>query len=184
MNSRRPAWRVLACAVLAALLLAIGFPRLSQAASAPSEIKIGTLYASTGTFAVASQGQINGLKYWAAEVNKSGGIFVKAFSKKIPVRIVAYDDQSSTTTATTLYNQLITQDKVDVLIADFGSVLTSVAIPLAAEHHMLLIDPTGSGANFFTRRPTIWRTSAFRRRPSGRFRSRSSCSKRRSRASR
>jgi len=38
-----------------------------------------------------------------------------------------------------------------VLVADFGSVLTSVAVPLAAEHHMLLIDPTGSGANFFTK---------------------------------
>ena len=152
MNIRRPAWRALACSVLAASLLAIGFPRPSQAALAPSEIKIGTLYASSGTFAVASQGQYDGLKYWAAEINKSGGIFVKAYNKKIPVKIVAYDDQSSTSTATTLYNQLITQDKVDVLVADFGSVLTSVAIPLAAEHHMLLIDPTGSGANFFTKK--------------------------------
>ena len=51
-----------------------------------------------------------------------------------------------------MYNQLISQDKVDVLVADFGSVLTSVAVPLAAEHHMLLIDPTGSGANFFTKK--------------------------------
>ena len=61
MNTRRLKWRVLACGVLAALLLAIGFPRLTRAASAPSEIKIGTLYASTGTFAVASQGQFDGL---------------------------------------------------------------------------------------------------------------------------
>ncbi|MGC9184345.1 MAG: amino acid ABC transporter substrate-binding protein [Thiomonas sp.] len=123
----------------------------AQAATAPSVIKIGTLYASSGPFAVASQGQFDGLKFWADAVNKDGGLFVKAFDKKIPVKIVAYDDQSSTSTATTLYNQLITQDKVDVLVADFGSVLTSVAVPLAAEHHMLLIDPTGSGANFFTK---------------------------------
>jgi branched-chain amino acid transport system substrate-binding protein len=125
---------------------------IAQAASAPSVIKIGTLYASTGTFAVASQGQYQGLRYWADLVNKDGGVFVKAFDKKIPVKIVAYDDQSSTATATTLYGQLITQDHVDVLIADFGSVLTSVAAPLAAEHKMLLIDPTGSGANFFTQK--------------------------------
>jgi len=124
----------------------------ARAATAPAQIKIGTLYATSGTFAVASQGQYNGLKYWAAKVNKTGGIFVKAFGKKIPVKIIAYDDQSNTSTATTLYNQLITQDKVDVLIADFGSVLTSVAIPLAEEHHMLLVDPTGSGANFFTKK--------------------------------
>lgn len=125
---------------------------LAQAASAPSQIKVGTLYASTGNFAVASQGQFAGLKYWAAKVNNNGGVFVKAFNKKIPIKIVAYDDQSSTSTATSLYNELITQDHVNVLVADFGSVLTSVAVPLAAEHHMLLIDPTGSGANFFTQK--------------------------------
>ncbi|MCU4160354.1 ABC transporter substrate-binding protein [Acidiphilium sp. AL] len=122
------------------------------AATAPAVLKIGTLYASSGSFAVASEGQYQGLQFWAAGVNKAGGVFVKAFDKKIPVKIIAYDDQSSTATATTLYNQLITQDKVNLLVADFGSVLTSVAVPLAAEHHMLLIDPTGSGANFFTKK--------------------------------
>lgn len=129
---------------------AFGISVAAQAATAPSVIKIGTLYASSGPFAVASQGQYKGLKYWAKSINANGGVFVKAFDKKIPVKIVAYDDQSSTSTATTLYNQLITQNKVDLLVADFGSVLTSVAVPLAAEHHMVLIDPTGSGANFFT----------------------------------
>lgn len=124
----------------------------AAAATAPSVIKIGTLYASSGPFAVSSQGQYHGLQFWAKQVNKSGGVMVKAFGKKIPVKIIAYDDQSSTSTATTLYNQLITQDKVNLLVADFGSVLTSVAIPLAAEHHMVLIDPTGSGANFFTKK--------------------------------
>jgi len=138
-------------AMAAGLALAMS-GAVAHAAAAPSEIKIGTLYASTGTFAVASEGQYQGLQYWANGVNKDGGVFVKAFNKKIPVKIVAYDDQSSTTTATTLYGQLITQDHVDVLIADFGSVLTSVAAPLAAEHQMLLIDPTGSGANFFTKK--------------------------------
>lgn len=152
MKVRRPWWLLLATVILTAGLVSTGFIRPAQAIAAPSVIKIGTLYASSGTFAVASQGQYNGLKYWAGEVNKGGGIFVKAYNKKIPVKVIAYDDQSSTSTATTLYNQLITQDKVDILVADFGSVLTSVAIPLAAEHHMLLIDPTGSGANFFTKK--------------------------------
>lgn len=150
MIASRTKWLTAAAFVIGAALLATGLFRPARAASAPSEIKIGTLYASSGTFAVASEGEIAGLRYWAAAVNKDGGVFVKAFGKKIPVRVIAYDDQSSTSTATTLYNQLITQDKVDVLVADFGSVLTSVAIPLAQEHHMLLIDPTGSGANFFT----------------------------------
>ena len=133
------------------LVLGGGVAR-AQTPSAPAVIKIGTLYASTGPFADTSEGQFKGLEYWANDVNKTGGVFVKAFDRKIPVKIIAYDDQSSPSTATDLYNQLITQDHVDLLTSDFGSVLTSVAIPLAAEHHMLLIDPAGSGGTFFTKK--------------------------------
>lgn len=133
------------------LALSVGAAHADSAA-APSVLKVGTLYASSGPFAVASEGQYHGLQYWVDSVNKDGGVFVKAFGKKIPLKLIAYDDESSTATATSLYNQLITQDHVNLLVADFGSVLTSVAIPLAAEHHMLLIDPTGSGANFFTQK--------------------------------
>jgi branched-chain amino acid transport system substrate-binding protein len=122
----------------------------AQSADAPSEIKLGTLYASSGRFASISLPVHNGLKLWIDQKNVEGGVFVKAFNKKIPLKLVAYDDQSNTATAATLYNQLITQDKVDILISDSGSVLTSVAVPIARDHKMLLIDQTGTGATFFT----------------------------------
>jgi len=120
------------------------------AADAPGEIKLGTLYASSGRYASISMPVHDGLKLWIDQKNAEGGAYVKAFDKKIPIKLVAYDDQSSTATAATLYNQLITQDKVDILIADSGSVLTSVAVPIARDHKMLLIDQTGTGATFFT----------------------------------
>ena len=122
----------------------------AQAADAPAEIKLGTLYASSGRFASISMPVHYGLKLWIDQKNAEGGVYVKAFDKKIPLKLFAYDDQSNTATAATLYDQLITQDKVDVLIADSGSVLTSVAVPIARDHKMLLIDQTGTGANFFT----------------------------------
>jgi branched-chain amino acid transport system substrate-binding protein len=129
--------------------LAVAWP--AQAADAPSEIKIGTLYASSGRFASISMPVHTSLKLWIEQKNAEGGVFVKPFGKKIPIKLVAYDDQSSTATAATLYNQLITQDKVDLLVADSGSVLTSVAVPIARDHRMLLIDQTGTGANFFSK---------------------------------
>lgn len=132
---------------VAALLAAGG---RADAAVAPAEIKIGTLYASSGRYASISMPVHHGLKLWVEQMNAQGGAFVKAFNKRIPLKIVAYDDQSNTGTAATLYNQLITQDKVDLLVADSGSVLTSVAVPIARDHKMLLIDQTGTGANFFT----------------------------------
>jgi len=122
----------------------------AQAAEAPAELKLGTLYASSGRYASISMPVHYGLKLWIDQKNAERGVYVKAIDKKIPLKLVAYDDQSSTATAATLYNQLITQDKVDILIADSGSVLTSVAVPIARDHKMLLIDQTGTGAAFFT----------------------------------
>jgi len=122
---------------------------LTFGADAPTEIKIGTLYASSGAFAAISMPVNYGLKLWVDQKNAEGGVMVKPYNKKIPIKLIAYDDQSSTATAATLYNQLITRDKVDLLISDSGSVLTSVAVPIARDHKMLLIDQTGTGATFF-----------------------------------
>jgi len=135
--------------VFAALLASVTTAGV-QAADAPAEIKLGTLYASSGRYASISIPVHDGLKLWIDRKNAEGGVYVKPFDKKIPIKLVAYDDQSSTATAATLYNQLITQDKVDILVADSGSVLTSVAVPIARDHKMFLIDQTGTGANFFT----------------------------------
>jgi branched-chain amino acid transport system substrate-binding protein len=127
----------------------------AQPAAAPAEIKIGTLYASSGPYASISMPVYTAFKMWVDQTNAAGGAYVKAFDKKIPLKLVSYDDQSSTATAATLYNQLITQDKVDMLVADSGSVLTSVAVPIAKEHKMFLFDPTGTGAAFFVDNPYI-----------------------------
>lgn len=131
-------------------LFVVGFSGIAMSKEAPKYIKVGTLYASSGPFAKPSTAEFKGLKFWVHYVNSKGGVYVKAFHKRIPVKLVAYDDQSSTATATTLYNQLITQDHVDMLVADFGSVLTSVAVPLAKVHKILLFDVTGTGSKFFT----------------------------------
>ncbi len=136
---------------LVVCLLVVALVQPAFTASPPSELKLGTLYASSGPYAAISMPVHDGLKLWIDQKNAEGGVFVKPFNKKIPIKLVAYDDQSSTATAATLYNQLITRDKVDILISDSGSVLTSVAVPIARDHKMLLIDQTGTGATFFSK---------------------------------
>ncbi|MFZ0809214.1 MAG: amino acid ABC transporter substrate-binding protein [Bradyrhizobium sp.] len=137
--------------VLGAALIGLTFATQVHAADAPAEIKIGTLYASSGRFASISMPVFSSLKLWADLKNADGGVYVKAFDKKLPVKLVAYDDQSNTATASTLYNQLVTQDKVDLLVADSGSVLTAPAVTIARDHKMFLFDQTGTGASFFSK---------------------------------
>ncbi len=133
-----------------AALLATMLAGQAMAADAPAEIKVGTLYAGSGQMASASVPLHAALEMWAAGLNKDGGVFVKGFGKKIPVRLVSYDDQSSPQLAGSLTNQLITQDHVDILLADSTSVMTATAVPVAREHKQLLFDPTGSSPNFFS----------------------------------
>src|ERR1700761_3935483 len=135
--------------LLALAMLCAAAPAYAQPA-APAEIKIGALYASSGPYASISMPVFDAFKLWVDQVNATGGVEVKAFGKKIPIKVIAYDDQSSTATAATLYNQLITQDHVDLLVADSGSVLTSVGVPIAKEHKQFLFDVSGTGAAFFS----------------------------------
>jgi branched-chain amino acid transport system substrate-binding protein len=136
---------------IAAFTLGVALAAPAVAADAPAEIKIGTLYASSGRYASISMPVHSGLKLWIEQKNAEGGIYVKAYDKKIPIKLVAYDDQSNTATASSLYNQLITQDKVDILVADSGSVLTAPAVTIARDHKMFLFDQTGTGASFFSK---------------------------------
>lgn len=133
---------------------------MSSAATRPatprakaSVFTVGTLYASTGSYSTSSLPQYAGLQFWAKEVNRSGGLYVKPYHKKVKVKIVALNDQSNPATATTLYNQLLTQDHVNVVVADFGSVLTAPAITLAKNDKRLLFDVSGTGTTFFSNGP-------------------------------
>lgn len=121
----------------------------AKTSAVPSDIKVGILYASTGSFATSSISEFDGFSLWAHLVNKNGGILVPQYGKKLPIKIYSYDDVSSASQATTYYDQLITSDHVNVLVADFGSVLTAPAVSVALAHKVLLIDVTGSSANFF-----------------------------------
>lgn len=135
---------------LMALLVCTAGTRAVAEPPAPSVIKIGSLHAASGAYASISMPVYDGLKLWIDRTNADGGAFVKAYGRKIRLQLISYDDQSNPGTAATLINQLITQDHVDLLVGDSGSVLTAVAVPIAREHKMMLFDPTGTGAKFFT----------------------------------
>ena len=69
--------------ITGALVLAgVAFAAQAFAAEAPAEIKIGTLYASSGRYASISMPVFSALKLWADQKNADGGAYVKAFDKK------------------------------------------------------------------------------------------------------
>jgi branched-chain amino acid transport system substrate-binding protein len=100
---------------LAATLLAAG----ATAAAAQEPVKIGYALPKTGPFAPAARTQLETYELWQDQVAAAGGIDVGG--TKRPVKFISYDDQSDFAKAPQIYEKLITDDKVDLLLAPWGT---------------------------------------------------------------
>jgi branched-chain amino acid transport system substrate-binding protein len=112
-------------------------------------IKIGFTEPLTGTLAVEGNRELHGILAWQYYVNNvTNGIMVNG--TRYYVQLVYYDDQSSNTQVTALYERLITQDKVDFLFTPYSSGLGFTAATVAASHGKLIV-ATGVASD------TIWK---------------------------
>ncbi|MBW1803632.1 MAG: ABC transporter substrate-binding protein [Deltaproteobacteria bacterium] len=50
-----------------------------------------------------------------AEINKDGGIFIKEYGKKLPIKVKMLDTESNPTKAAELASKLILKDKIDIM---------------------------------------------------------------------
>lgn len=124
-------------------------PILSQAEGAPpKDITVGCLYANSGLLSKQSLQLHDGLVFWANQINAEGGIFVKVYGKKVPVKLQCYDDQSSPQLVSTLVNRLISE-KTTFIVADASSLLTAPAVTITRTHKKLLLDPVATSNKFF-----------------------------------
>jgi branched-chain amino acid transport system substrate-binding protein len=97
-------------------VLALFFVGTAQAAD---PVKIGYSISKTGLFSKAAPSQITAYELWRDQVNAAGGLDVAG--KKRPVKLIWYDDESNPTKAAQIYEKLITDDKVDLLLAPWGT---------------------------------------------------------------
>jgi len=79
----------------------------------PEEILIGTAAPMTGMFAGFGAGCTFGFQAAVDDINKLGGIYVKEYDRKIPVKFIVLDEESDPVKAATLSEQLAVQNKVN-----------------------------------------------------------------------
>lgn len=112
---------------------------LNQGVMAKDDIRIGFSMALTGPYAPAAKGQMEAYLLWEEQVNKKGGIFVKEFGKKLPVKLVYYDDKSEAETAVKVYEKLITDDKVDLLFSPNSTTIHFAVFPIAEKYKVPIV---------------------------------------------
>jgi len=110
-------------ALLAAEARAQATPGASPVAAPPEgdPIRIGASVSTTGTNGRTGLYQQEAYLLWEAQKNASGGVLGR------PVEMVIYDDQSDPTTGSRLYEKLITEDEVDLVLGPYSSGVTLAA---------------------------------------------------------
>ena len=122
-------------------------PTQIQAASekAPDKILFGNPIALSGmSSAGAMMSQIRAYDMWVEEVNAKGGIYVKEYGKKIPVKIIRYDDKSDVGTSVKLTEKLILNDKVHFILPPWGTAFHFAIAPVITKYKYPVIGITVS----------------------------------------
>jgi len=99
------------------LVSALIFSGNTQAQQVPKEILIGTPAPMTGMFAGFGEGCVFGMKAAVEDINKQGGVSVKKFGKKLPVKLIVRDVESDPMKTATLAEDLCVRDKVNALLS-------------------------------------------------------------------
>ncbi len=108
-------------------------------------IRIGTSLPLTGEFSQPGKAAEEGYKVWQEMVNADGGLLGR------DVELVIKDDASNQNTIVADYNALISQDKVDLLLGTFSSLLNLPASAVAERNQMLYVEPAGGSPEMFSR---------------------------------
>ncbi|MBN2124255.1 MAG: ABC transporter substrate-binding protein, partial [Deltaproteobacteria bacterium] len=104
----------------AALVLGLMFHPSAQAKDR-TEIIIGSNLPMTGILAGAGKEQNWSYTNAVADINAKGGIYVKEYGKKLPVKLIIADDESNAGKAGQVVERLIKVNKADMILGGFAA---------------------------------------------------------------
>src|SRR5437763_3734356 len=96
-------------------------------------VKIGMSMPQTGSLGAGGQAALLALRMWVDDVNQKGGLLGRK------VEFIVYDDQTNPANTPGIYTKLLDVDKVDLLIAPYGTVPTAPIMPLVKQRDLLLM---------------------------------------------
>ena len=112
--------------------------------STESYIKIGMSASVTGRYSLPGRQALAGVQAWVGDTNRAGGIKLKESGSRTPVRLVHYDDGSKAARCAWATEQLIADERVDIVLGPYSSGLTLKAVPITRKHRCVLWNHGGA----------------------------------------
>jgi branched-chain amino acid transport system substrate-binding protein len=137
----------------AAVVGAASLPRKVWAqAEMPEKIRFGTAVGLSGPFIDGSKSTtISQYDLWAKRTNDAGGIMLSKYSKKVPVEIVYYDGRFDNNETIKLTEKLILDDKVEMMLAPWGTQWNIVSAPITNQYEYPVIYTTAGDSILYTK---------------------------------
>jgi branched-chain amino acid transport system substrate-binding protein len=108
-------------------------------------LMIGASLPLSGDFSQPGEASHRGYTIWQEMINKNGGLL------KRQVQLKVIDDASDQNTVVSDYTRLISQDKVDLLLGSFSSLLNIPASAVAERNRMTYVCPSCGSPDMFNR---------------------------------
>ena len=112
-------------------------------ATSDDPIVVGGTLGLTGAFAGPSADYQVAYDLWLEQVNARGGMLGR------PVEMIIYDDESTPATAQALYQRLINEDDVDLLLAPYTTFIGGSILPIVEQNEMVLWNGGFVGVELF-----------------------------------
>jgi branched-chain amino acid transport system substrate-binding protein len=109
--------------------------------TASASIRIGYCLSLTGPLAGNSRSARLAHDIWREDINSRGGLLGR------PVELVCYDDHAVASRVPGLYQRLMDEDKVDIVIGGYGTNTVLPAMPLIMERQRFFVGLMGLGVN-------------------------------------
>jgi branched-chain amino acid transport system substrate-binding protein len=112
-------------------------PTVAPAATAlpaPEYIEIGSSIPLTGKFGSLGTQVKPGYAYAIQDINANGGVYVKEFDKKIPLRLTVYDDESDPTKAVSKLETVFADQGVVAYLGGAGSDMHAATAAIAEKN--------------------------------------------------
>jgi branched-chain amino acid transport system substrate-binding protein len=151
------------CATGAALGVAALAPGLARKAFAAKRdhILIGLPNPATGPLADFGIGSPWTNERVISAVNKAGGIYIKEYGKKVPVKLRIMDTQSNPNKAAELASRLILHDKVDLMVAMHTPDTVNPVSAICERYEMPCVATDNPVEAWLTGGPYKWSYNAF-----------------------
>jgi branched-chain amino acid transport system substrate-binding protein len=94
---------------------------------------------------IADEGMIPLYDIWKNYVNSKGGFYILNLNRSLPIELKIYDDASDTAKVPLLYQKLILEDKVDFVLAPWGTAWQLSAAPVCENNKKVLVTTIEGG---------------------------------------